>query len=134
MARIYLDAWGMKGEPNGVGRYCRGLVPQLIAEAPQHEFIILRPSIETSPAPIAAGAREVVVPLRRTYFGNLVSRPLIHREFHRFGRPDLYHALFQALPLGLKRGRFRPRSVVVTLHDLIWIDHPHEYQFGVNWF
>ena len=29
---------------------------------------------------------------------------------------------------------FRPRSVVVTLHDLIWIDHPHEYQFGVNWF
>jgi len=26
MARIYLDAWGMKGEPNGVGRYCRELI------------------------------------------------------------------------------------------------------------
>ena len=30
MARIYLDAWGMKGEPNGVGRYCRELIPLLI--------------------------------------------------------------------------------------------------------
>ncbi len=60
MATIYLDAWAMKGEPTGVSRYCRELIPRLVAAAPEHRFIVLRPSRRTDPRPVAA-VREVVV-------------------------------------------------------------------------
>jgi glycosyltransferase involved in cell wall biosynthesis len=33
----------------------------------------------------------------------------------------------------LKRGPLAPRRVVVTLHDLIWLDHPHAHQVGGTW-
>ena len=133
MARIYLDAWGMKGEPNGVGRYCRELIPLLIARAPEHEFIILRPSIDTKPEAITPDALEITVPRRRTYFGSLFSRPLLDRIFRRHGRADLYHSLFQVLPIGLKSSPVAPRHVVVTLHDLIWLDQQHAHQVDRNW-
>jgi glycosyltransferase involved in cell wall biosynthesis len=123
----------MKGEPNGVGRYCRELIPLLIASAPEHEFIILRPSVNTKPDAIAPDALEITVPWRRTYFGSLWSRPLLDRIFRRYGRADLYHSLFQVLPVGLKRSRVAPCHVVVTLHDLIWLDHQHAHQVGGSW-
>ena len=64
----YLDAWGIKGEPSGVGRYCRELIPRLVSQAPHHEFIVLRPSRLAHPEPIA-DVREIVVPRRRTHAG-----------------------------------------------------------------
>jgi glycosyltransferase involved in cell wall biosynthesis len=130
MARIYLDAWCMKREPSGVSRYCRGLIPALIAAAPQHDFVILRPAGDErrdplSPRTGAASVREVFVRRPGPDWTTLTSRPALDRVFREHGRADVYHSLFHLLPLGLRRGRLAPRRIVVTLHDLIWIDHAH---------
>jgi glycosyltransferase involved in cell wall biosynthesis len=130
MARIYLDTWCMHSESSGMGRYGRGLVPAVIAAAPQHEFIILRPAAHAARGPLippshVASAREVFMRRPRPDWTALLARPLLARVFRRYGRPDVYHSLFPLLPVGLGRGRFAPRRIVVTLHDLIWIDHAH---------
>lgn len=130
MARIYLDAWCMKGEPSGVSRYCRGLIPALVAAAPQHDFVILRPAGNErrdplSPRTKAASVREVFVRRPGPDWTTLTSRPALARVFREHGRADVYHSLFHLMPLGLRRGRLAPRRIVVTLHDLIWIDHAH---------
>jgi glycosyltransferase involved in cell wall biosynthesis len=133
MARIYIDASGLNSEPSGVSRYCRGLIPQLVAHAPAHEFIILRPQGKTSADPLVppGTARELIVRRPLGDVATILSRPFLDAVIQRYGRPDIYHSLFHIVPLGLKRGRTAPRQVVVTLHDLIWIDHAH--QVHRNW-
>jgi glycosyltransferase involved in cell wall biosynthesis len=136
MARIYLDTWCMNSESSGMGRYGRGLVPALIAAAPQHEFIILRPAAHAARGPLispshVASAREVFMRRPRPDWTTLLAQPLLARVFSRHGRPDIYHSLFHLLPAGLRRGRFAPRRIVVTLHDLIWIDPVHRAHH--NW-
>jgi glycosyltransferase involved in cell wall biosynthesis len=130
MARIYLDTWCMNSESSGMGRYGRGLVPALVAAAPHHEFIILRPAAHAARGPLippleATSAREVFMRRPRPDWTTLLAQPLLARVFSQYGRPDIYHSLFHLLPVGLRRGRFAPRRIVVTLHDLIWIDHAH---------
>lgn len=132
MARIYLDAWGVKGGPHGIARYCRSLVPALVSSAPQHEFIVIRPRRRSPDDRLVAeeAAPEVELPLPQTDWATLVFRPFLEGAFRRYGRPDLYHSLFHMLPLGLTRGARGPRSVVVTLHDLIAIDWPDHVKRG----
>ena len=126
MARIYIDTWCMKSDASGMGRYGRGLIPALVEAAPQHEIIILRPTSHRGRAPLvpssAASAREVFVPRPSPDWTTPLARPLLEPAFRRFGRPDLYHSLFHLLPIGLRYGRCAPRRIVVSLHDLIWLD------------
>ena len=126
MARIYIDAWCVKSETSGMGRYGRGLVPALVSAAPQHEFVVLRPASQRGRASLvplgATSAQEVFVHRPRADWATLFTRPMIEPAFRRFGRADLYHSLFHLLPLGLTRGRMAPRRIAVSLHDLIWID------------
>lgn len=124
MARIYLDAWGVKRGPHGIARYCRSLVPAIVAAAPEHDFVIVRPRRAAADDRLVADAAvpEVELPLPQTDWATLAFRPLLESTFRRHGRPDLYHSLFHMLPLGLRRGARSPGAVVVTLHDLIAID------------
>ncbi len=136
MARIYIDTWCMKSDASGMGRYGRGLIPALAAAAPQHELIILRPASHQDRGPIlapspATNAREVFMRRRDGDWVTLLVQPLLSRIFREHGRADVYHSLFHLLPAGLRRGPFAPRRIVVSLHDLIWIDHAH--QIGGNW-
>jgi glycosyltransferase involved in cell wall biosynthesis len=141
MARIYLDTWCMNSESSGMGRYGRGLVPALIAAAPHHEFIILRPAAHAArgpliPPPEVTSAREVFMRRPRPDWTTLLAQPLLARVFSRYGRPDIYHSLFHLLPVGLRKGRFAPRRIVVTLHDLIWIDQArrtHHNRLAAEW-
>jgi glycosyltransferase involved in cell wall biosynthesis len=52
-----------------------------------------------------------------------LSRPRLTSAFRTHGPADVYHALFHVVPYGIRVGRHAPPRVVVTLHDLIWIDH-----------
>ncbi|MGM0554831.1 MAG: glycosyltransferase family 4 protein, partial [Myxococcota bacterium] len=52
----------------------------------------------------------------------------LRKVFREHGEPDIYHDLFHILPLGLRIGRSDTPKIVVTLHDLVWIEHPHESQ------
>jgi glycosyltransferase involved in cell wall biosynthesis len=124
LARIYLDARAVFG-PSGLNRYCEGLIPQLAAQAPFHELIVIR--LEGAPGgPYAAAAnvREVRVPGVTGTLPQLLSREALARVFAEHGPPDLLHALFHVVPFGIRAVRAAPPRIVVTLHDLIWVDYP----------
>jgi glycosyltransferase involved in cell wall biosynthesis len=124
MARIYLDAWGMKDEC-GVTRYIRNVIPPLLDRLDGHEVIIIRSDTGWRESPIQNGGRAIEVGAGRrwTDLANVLSRPTLEPIFGRHGRPDLYHSFFHLLPLGIKRGRRGAAAVVITLHDFIWIDY-----------
>ena len=124
MARIYLDARAASGVASGVGRYCSALIPELVAQAPQHEFIVLRTGSASPPLAEGANVREVAVGGRSAALPLLLSARRLHGLFASAGAADLFHALFHLVPFGLRRGAHRPAHTVVTLHDLIWLDHP----------
>jgi glycosyltransferase involved in cell wall biosynthesis len=126
--RIYLDARAVFG-PSGLNRYCEGLIPQLAAQAPFHELIVVR--LERAPGgPYAAAAnvREVRVPGVTGTLPLLLSRRTLARVFAEHGPPDLLHALFHVVPFGIRSVRAAPPRIVVTLHDLIWVDYARQVE------
>jgi glycosyltransferase involved in cell wall biosynthesis len=126
MALIYLDALAASDSRSGTGRYAAELIPELARQAPQHEFVVLLRH-RSSPPP-CSNIRQIRIGGPDGSLSLLASAPVLHEVFRRQGRPDLYHALFHLLPLGISRGSAAPGRVVVTLHDLIWIDHAREVE------
>ncbi|MGM0556941.1 MAG: hypothetical protein ACQEVA_11230, partial [Myxococcota bacterium] len=49
MARIYLDARNITEHPAGVARYAQSLIPELVRQAPQHDFVTIRHSSNREP-------------------------------------------------------------------------------------
>jgi glycosyltransferase involved in cell wall biosynthesis len=120
MPRIGLDARMVHRTPSGLGTYAAHLARVLAALDRANTYIVIRGP--ESPTPIAAGpnVEEVVLP------GDLdTPRNLLRgRDISRLGL-DLYHSLHHFLPLALRVPR-----VVLTLHDLIWIEHPRLIMAG----
>ena len=129
MARIYLDARNITDQPAGVARYALSLIPQLVRKAPEHDFVIIRHSSNKDPIDVEGRAlEEVFVDRPIDNLENLIlGAPAIRRAFATHGAPDLYHDLFHVLPLRLRAGG-ADFKIVVTLHDLVWLDYPHESQ------
>jgi glycosyltransferase involved in cell wall biosynthesis len=128
VARIYLDARAVSG-PSGLNRYCEGLIPQLAAQAPFHELIVVR--LERAPGPPyveARNVREVRVPGVTGTLPLLASRRTLARVFAEHGPPDLLHSLFHVLPFGIRAVRRAPPRIVITLHDLIWVDYARQVE------
>ncbi|MBM4320037.1 MAG: glycosyltransferase family 4 protein [Deltaproteobacteria bacterium] len=112
--RIGLDVRMVDTIETGLGRYARELVSRLPALAPDCDFVLIkRPPLAGERLGWAGNVTEAVVPGYLDHPLNLVTGGLINRL-----RLDLYHSLHHFLPLGLKVPR-----VVVTLHDLIWVEH-----------
>ena len=124
MARIYLDAWGMKDE-GGITRYIRNIIPPMLERLRGHEVVIVRSDTNWRESPISTDGRavEVGVGRRWTDLANVLARPTLEPIFRRHGRPDLFHAFFHLLPVGIKQGRHGAVAAVITLHDFIWIDY-----------
>jgi len=110
---IGLDARMVAPTPSGLGTYARELARALVARDPRTIFVVIRRA--DSPSPIVEGAnvRDAVIASPLDAPGNL----LRGGEISRLGL-DLYHSLHHFVPLALRVPR-----VVVTLHDLIWIEH-----------
>jgi glycosyltransferase involved in cell wall biosynthesis len=110
---IGLDARMVQPTPSGLGTYATQLVRAIVARDTRHSYIVIR--TPDSPGPIVAGpnVRDVVVPSPLDTPGNL----LRGRQLSNLGI-DLYHSLHHFLPPSLRVPR-----VVLTLHDLIWIEH-----------
>ena len=127
--RIYLDARNITDVPNGVGSYGRALIPEMAAQAPEHRWVVIRHASEPTPLLDPAHGEEVFIEETIGRWDDfLFGAGSLHRIFRTYGAPDLYHNLFHVSPVGLsKLGRYAPREVV-TLHDLIWIDHPRASQ------
>jgi glycosyltransferase involved in cell wall biosynthesis len=113
-ALIGLDARMAGPVPSGLGRYASELARALTSLDRINSYVIIRG--RRGPSPIATGANvtEVVLDGELDAPRNLASG----RAISGLGL-DLYHSLHHFLPLALRVPR-----VVLTLHDLIWIEHP----------
>jgi glycosyltransferase involved in cell wall biosynthesis len=130
VARIYLDARNITDRPAGVARYALSLIPELVRQAPQHEYVVVRHSSNREPIEVLGyDLREVFVdrPIDNLQNFALGARTL-RALFREHGAPDIYHDLFHIVPMGLRAGAEFDFKLVVTLHDLVWIDHPHQSQ------
>ena len=123
MKVIGLDARMVGRVPSGLGTYAAQLAKHLPPLDPDNQYVIIRRP--GSPGPLATGdnVREVFVE------GDLDQPPNLFRggTLARLGL-DLYHSLYDFLPL-----RIPAERVVLTLHDLIWVEQPrliHERRFG----
>lgn len=130
MARIYVDARNITEHPAGVARYARSLIPELVRQAPQHEFITIRHSSNREPIDVLGyDHQEVFVDTHIDNLDNFLrGAQTLRAVFRDHGEPDIYHDLFHILPLGVRIGRETKPKIVVTLHDLVWLEHPHESQ------
>lgn len=122
--RIYLDARNITAQPAGVARYAQCLIPEMVKQAPHHDFVVIRHASNDSPLAIFDGqiseafVDDSIGKLSDFLFGRRWLRPL----FARHGAPDIYHNLFHISPLGV------PCKHVITLHDFIWVDYPKQSQ------
>lgn len=114
MALIGLDARMAGRTPTGLGTYATELARSLPKLDPRNSYVVIR--TPSSPGSIVEGpnVEEVELPGDLDTPRNLARG----RDISRLGL-DLYHALHHFLP-----PRLRVPRVVLTLHDLIWVEHP----------
>jgi glycosyltransferase involved in cell wall biosynthesis len=127
MGRIYIDARTITATPSGVGRYARALLPELVGATDSHEYVVVRHPSNRAPLGLGdTNATEAFLNYRMADVSNaLLGAWGLRRLFRRHGPPDLYHSLIHFLPVGI-RAVVGGAAVVVTLHDLIWLDHAHD--------
>jgi glycosyltransferase involved in cell wall biosynthesis len=116
--RIGLDARMERPRRTGLGRYARALCRELTSRnEPDIQWVIIKhPSMVDTPlAAPGAEVEEVLLDGDLDLLPNLWRGGAINAL-----NLDLYHALHHFLPIGLKVPR-----VMVTLHDLIWVEHAH---------
>jgi len=118
MARIALDARNITQTPAGVARYAMALIPELVAQAPEHEWVVIRHS--SNQKSLGLDVREIFVDREIDGLQNYLHG---HKDLaevsRRVGPLDLYHDLFHIMPRKLPT----ILKTIVTLHDLVWIDH-----------
>lgn len=123
--QVVLDARFITEKPGGVARYAQSLIPELVRQEPSFRWVVVRHESNREPLAVSGepNVREVFLPHRVARVPDFVAGAAwARRLFAGEGAPAIYHALFHIAPLGLRR--LGPR-LVVTLHDLIWVDHPH---------
>ena len=140
MARIYLDARNITAKPAGVARYAQCLIPELVLQAPQHEFIVIRHSSNQTPLEVPGftaenrppNLREVAIDLPIADLASfLFGGRALAKIFAENGPADIYHDLFHILPLGANNSNPPPDTrckVVLTMHDFLWLDHAYQSQ------
>lgn len=121
--RIGLDARMVDTQASGLGRYARELVRRLPALAPGADFVVIKRQVMAGERLAdAPNATEVVIPGLLDHPANLLSAvPLTTLGL------DLYHSLHHFLPPGL-----RVAHALMTLHDLIWVEHA-DLTFAGRW-
>ncbi len=115
--RIALDARMDKPWRTGLGRYARGLCDALTRlDAPGIQWVIIKHPTQESVRFAAEGsdAQEVTVAGDLDTPANFLAARALNRL-----NLDLYHALENFVPPGL-----RARRIVITMHDLVYLDHP----------
>lgn len=113
--RIGLDARNLRPGQTGIGRVVLNMISNLAKLDSENEYIIIKKSEYASKITDNKNFQEISIPydpssLRSCVFGFSEINDL---------KLDVYHSFFHLLPGNIKAGR-----IVVTLHDLIWVDHP----------
>ncbi len=114
--RICIDARSLRDVPTSLGRYAADLVSHIAQLDRTNEYIVVRRPSRHGPIADQANFREIFAPHDIASPHNILAGARVINALDA----DVYHALFHFLPIGV-----RARRVVITLHDLIWVDHPH---------
>jgi glycosyltransferase involved in cell wall biosynthesis len=120
MARIGLDARMIGSVPTGLGTYATELVRTLTRLDHSNTYVVIRRPGNRPPVTPGARVEDAIVPGDIDTPRNLTQGAAIARL-----RLDLYHSLHHFLPLSPAAPR-----IVMTLHDLIWLEHPELIKDG----
>lgn len=113
--RIGLDARNLMPRINGLGRHVYSIIKNLAKLDHENEYIIIKRPEYKSKIVDKENFREVCVPCDPSSLRNCL---IGFQEINNLNL-DIYHCLFHFLP-----GRIKAQRIIVTLHDLIWIDYP----------
>jgi alpha-1,3-rhamnosyl/mannosyltransferase len=116
-AVIGIDARAADPVPTGLTTYARELVKAITTIGLEHSFVVIRRP--DSGPPFAEGPN-----VRELLKAGDASTPTLAGRISTLGL-DVYHSLHHFLPIGLRAPR-----IVVTLHDLIWLEHPELIRGG----
>jgi glycosyltransferase involved in cell wall biosynthesis len=116
-ARIGIDARAADPVPTGLTTYARELVRAMTAIGREHSFIVIRRPASGPPFAEGPNVRELLK-------AGDASTPTLAGRISTLDL-DLYHSVHHFLPFGLHAPR-----IVVTLHDLIWLEHPELIRNG----
>lgn len=121
--RVCIDAREIRDVETGVGRYASSLVREIARLDRHNEYLLLRRA--TYPRPIVAQPNftDIAIPFGISTGRNLLGGARVVNPL----QADIYHCLFHLLPLGV-----RARRIVLTLHDLIWINYP-DIAYEARW-
>jgi glycosyltransferase involved in cell wall biosynthesis len=113
--RIGLDARNLMPRQNGLGRHVYPLITHLARLDDENEYIIIkRPEYQWKIVD-KENFREISVPCDPSSLKNCL---IGFSEINDL-KLDIYHCFFHFLP-----GRIKAQRIIITLHDLIWIDYP----------
>jgi glycosyltransferase involved in cell wall biosynthesis len=101
---------------NGLGRHVYPIITHLAKLDNENEYIVIKRPEYKSKIVDKENFREVSIPCDPSSLRNCL---IGFREINDL-RLDIYHCLFHFLP-----GRIKAQRIIVTLHDLIWIDYPN---------
>jgi glycosyltransferase involved in cell wall biosynthesis len=114
--RIGLDARNLMSQINGLGRHIYPIITHLAKLDDKNEYIIIKRPEYKSKIVDKENFREVSIPCDPSSLRNCL---IGFREINDL-KLDIYHCLFHFLP-----GRIKAQRIMITLHDLIWIDYPN---------
>ena len=114
--RICIDARSLRDVPTSLGRYAADLVSHIAKLDRENEYIVVRRPSRHGPIADQANFREIFAPHDISSAHNILAGARVINTLDA----DVYHSLYHFLPIGVSA-----RRVVITLHDLIWVDHSY---------
>jgi len=115
MLKIGLDARNLLPKQTGIGRSVYNLITNIARLDDENEYVIIKRTSYKSKIVDKNNFKEISIPydpssLRSCIFG--------FRQINELNL-DVYHSFFHFLP-----GNIRAGKIIVTLHDLMWIEFP----------
>lgn len=111
--RIVLDARYLGPKTSGIGSYIRAVTSRLVRLDPNLEIRLWLPQAGRIDAELA----QRVTTRHLSAIPNSLSTLFLSRWFDDWSKVDLFHAPANVLAFGI------PVPAVVTLHDVMWLDH-----------
>ena len=125
--RIGFDAKRAYNNYSGLGNYSRYIISNVCRFYPENDCFLYTPGIKDEGLFNRPKGSILVTPGQR-FWNRSGSYWRTFRLSHRLteDRIDLYHGLSNELPHGIHKTGIRS---VITVHDLIFLEHPELYQF-----
>lgn len=113
--KIGLDARNLLPKQTGIGRCVYHLITNLAKLDNENEYVIIKRTSYQPKIVDKENFREISIPYDPSSFRSCL---IGFNEINNL-KLDVYHSFFHFLP-----GRIQANRIIVTLHDLMWIEYP----------